>query len=429
MFAELLARVPARARASAARCTSPTPTSASSAPTGSSPPGCRSPAGAALAAQLRGEGRASWWRSSATARSPGRLPRGGQPGGAVAAADGLLSARTTATRSSRRSRDQHPVPIGSAPRGYGARVRAVDGNDVEAVAAADDRRRAARPRRRRAGVRRGRHLPLARALRGRPGEVPQPNELRGVAAARPAGHAPARGCSAAASSDDARPGRGAGPGRDRGRRRRRARRRRAAPDAAPLVMRAAAASRRARLQPRRPSSGRWTRCGRARGRARRDPSVFVAGDRRRQAGGNVFALTRGLHDEVRPDRVLDTPISETAVMGLGGRRGDGGHAPGRRADVPRLPRRLPRPDDEPGGQAAVHDRRQPRRGPDRADPVRRRPLLGQPALAEPRGAARPHPRAHRGDAVDPGRHLRPAAGRDPATRTRSSSSRTACCTA
>src|SRR3954454_40116 len=34
------------------------------------------------------------------------------------------------------------------------------------------------------------------------------------------------------------------------------------------------------------------------------------------AGGNVFGLTRGLHNRFG-DRVRDTPISETAVMGLG----------------------------------------------------------------------------------------------------------------
>jgi len=33
-------------------------------------------------------------------------------------------------------------------------------------------------------------------------------------------------------------------------------------------------------------------------------------------GGNVFALTRGLYERW-PDRLLDTPISETAVIGLG----------------------------------------------------------------------------------------------------------------
>jgi 2-oxoisovalerate dehydrogenase E1 component len=45
-----------------------------------------------------------------------------------------------------------------------------------------------------------------------------------------------------------------------------------------------------------------------------DPSVFVAGiDVGR--GGNIFGLTRGLID-AHPGRVLDTPISETALMGL-----------------------------------------------------------------------------------------------------------------
>jgi 2-oxoisovalerate dehydrogenase E1 component len=45
-----------------------------------------------------------------------------------------------------------------------------------------------------------------------------------------------------------------------------------------------------------------------------DPSVFLAGIDIGK-GGNVFAITRGLYDEW-PDRVRDTPISETAIMGL-----------------------------------------------------------------------------------------------------------------
>jgi 2-oxoisovalerate dehydrogenase E1 component len=44
-----------------------------------------------------------------------------------------------------------------------------------------------------------------------------------------------------------------------------------------------------------------------------DPAVFLAGID--VGGGNVFGLTRGLRDQW-PDRVLDTPIAETAVMGL-----------------------------------------------------------------------------------------------------------------
>jgi 2-oxoisovalerate dehydrogenase E1 component len=46
-----------------------------------------------------------------------------------------------------------------------------------------------------------------------------------------------------------------------------------------------------------------------------DPRVFVAGIDVGE-GGNVFGLTRGLRDRFG-DRVRDTPISETAVVGLG----------------------------------------------------------------------------------------------------------------
>src|SRR5205823_1998233 len=46
-----------------------------------------------------------------------------------------------------------------------------------------------------------------------------------------------------------------------------------------------------------------------------DERVFLAGIDV-GAGGNVFGLTRGLHDQFG-DRVRDTPISETAVMGVG----------------------------------------------------------------------------------------------------------------
>ena len=46
-----------------------------------------------------------------------------------------------------------------------------------------------------------------------------------------------------------------------------------------------------------------------------DPEVFVAGIDVAE-GGNVFGLMRGLHDRFG-DRVRDTPISETAIMGLG----------------------------------------------------------------------------------------------------------------
>ena len=47
----------------------------------------------------------------------------------------------------------------------------------------------------------------------------------------------------------------------------------------------------------------------------RDPSVFVMGEDIGAYGG-IFSSTTGLLETFGPDRVLDTPISETAFMGL-----------------------------------------------------------------------------------------------------------------
>jgi pyruvate/2-oxoglutarate/acetoin dehydrogenase E1 component len=48
----------------------------------------------------------------------------------------------------------------------------------------------------------------------------------------------------------------------------------------------------------------------------RDPAVFVMGEDVGRAGG-VFNVTAGLQDEFGKDRVMDTPISEAGVAGLG----------------------------------------------------------------------------------------------------------------
>jgi pyruvate dehydrogenase E1 component beta subunit len=48
---------------------------------------------------------------------------------------------------------------------------------------------------------------------------------------------------------------------------------------------------------------------------RDDPDVFLAGEDVARFG-SVFGTTRGLLDEFGPARVLDTPISETAIIGL-----------------------------------------------------------------------------------------------------------------
>src|SRR4029453_2478672 len=48
---------------------------------------------------------------------------------------------------------------------------------------------------------------------------------------------------------------------------------------------------------------------------RRDPSVIYLGEDVGAYGG-IFSSTTGLLDEFGPDRVIDTPISETAFIGL-----------------------------------------------------------------------------------------------------------------
>ena len=98
-------------------------------------------------------------------------------------------------------------------------------------------------------------------------------------------------------------------------------RRLARPDAATLtdfVVRARPARGRAAAAPAttRRSSAPWTRSApRSKPSSTADERVFVAGIDV-GAGGNVFGLTRGLADRFG-DRVRDTPISETAIVGLG----------------------------------------------------------------------------------------------------------------
>src|ERR1051325_1844310 len=48
---------------------------------------------------------------------------------------------------------------------------------------------------------------------------------------------------------------------------------------------------------------------------RRDPKVFVLGEDVGAYGG-AFGVTQGLHEEFGDDRVVDTPISESAIIGI-----------------------------------------------------------------------------------------------------------------
>ena len=49
---------------------------------------------------------------------------------------------------------------------------------------------------------------------------------------------------------------------------------------------------------------------------KKDPMVFLAGEDVAKLGG-AFGVTSGLYDEFGPERILNTPISETAIIGLG----------------------------------------------------------------------------------------------------------------
>lgn len=48
---------------------------------------------------------------------------------------------------------------------------------------------------------------------------------------------------------------------------------------------------------------------------RRDPKIYVAGEDVGQYGG-IFGVTAGLLDEFGPKRVVDTPITESAIVGM-----------------------------------------------------------------------------------------------------------------
>ena len=59
---------------------------------------------------------------------------------------------------------------------------------------------------------------------------------------------------------------------------------------------------------------------------RRDPLVFVVGEDVGRMGG-LFKVTAGLLDEFGPERVIDSPISEAAIAGVGVGSGPGGRPP------------------------------------------------------------------------------------------------------
>ena len=64
--------------------------------------------------------------------------------------------------------------------------------------------------------------------------------------------------------------------------------------------------------------------------------------------GGVFRVTDGLQKRFGGDRVVDTPLSESGIIGTSDRPGDGRHAAGAGDPVRRVPRPRLRPDRQPG---------------------------------------------------------------------------------
>ena len=89
---------------------------------------------------------------------------------------------------------------------------------------------------------------------------------------------------------------------------------------------------------------------------KRDQNVYLFGEDVGIFGG-CFGVTAGLFQEFGPERVIDTPITETAIVGeRGGRRRRWPEAD-RRDHVRRFHGGLHGRDPQPGRQDEVHVRR------------------------------------------------------------------------
>ena len=161
---------------------------------------------------------------------------------------------------------------------------------------------------------------------------------------------------------------------------------------------------------------------------RRDESVIVLGEDVGKKGG-VFLATDGLWAEFGDDRVIDTPLTESMIVGASIGAAVNGLRPVARDPVRRL--HLPglQPDRVRGGADALPVEQRLRRADDHPGAVRRRRPRRAVSLAVGRGVLHPRARASRSSCRR--RRTTPAAccARRSATRTRCSSSSTRRCTA
>ena len=127
----------------------------------------------------------------------------------------------------------------------------------------------------------------------------------------------------------------------------------------------------------------------------RDKRVVFYGEDVADYGG-AFKVTKGLLEAFGRDRVFNTPISEACICGTGCGAAMNGLRPGGRADVFRLRADVLRPDQQPGREMALHERRPD--GGAAGHPLlgRRRQGLRRAAFADARIHVLPHPRPVRG---------------------------------
>ena len=144
----------------------------------------------------------------------------------------------------------------------------------------------------------------------------------------------------------------------------------------------------------------------------RDNRVVFYGEDVADYGG-AFKVTKGLARDLRPPARVQHADQRGVHLRHRLRRLDAGFAAGGRADVLRLRADVVGPDQQPGRQVALHERRADRGAAGHPRLGRRRQGLWRPALADARIALRPHARPLRHLSVEPGRRQGPAEVGDP----------------
>ena len=148
-----------------------------------------------------------------------------------------------------------------------------------------------------------------------------------------------------------------------------------------------------------------------------DPRVFLMGEDVGRYGG-CYAVTKGLLDEFGPERIRDTPLSESAFVGAGIGAALGGMRPIVEIMTVNFSLLGARPDRQQRGDDPPYVGRAIRSTGRHSHGHRRRPPARGAALAQPRRLVRPYPRAQGVDPGDTGRRAVHAARRHSLIRTR-----------